>query len=276
MDRETIAAIGRQELVINVRNRWTLIFALVFGTLVVGVSYFGMMAEGFAGLQNFTRTSTSLLNLVLYIVPLVALVMGTLSFTGDKGSTELLFSQPLTRSEVLIGKLLGVFASIVLSMLFGFAIAGIIVLFAAGTDGLLRYTFLVAISMALAFVFLSLSVLSSTMAKRKVKAFGVSISLWFFFVLFYDLVALGGTLLLSGPSSNVFLFLSLFGNPVDMVRVSTLIVLNNATIFGAAGAALIRFFGGGAVSMALLFVGLAMWGLVPLFLSHRLLARQDI
>jgi Cu-processing system permease protein len=276
MDRETIAAIGRQELVINVRNRWTLIFALVFGTLVVGVSYFGMMAEGFAGLQNFTRTSTSLLNLVLYIVPLVALVMGTLSFTGDKGSTELLFSQPLTRSEVLLGKLLGVFASIVLSMLFGFAMAGIIVIFAAGTDGLLRYIFLVAISIALAFIFLSLSVLSSTMAKRKVKAFGVSIFLWFFFVLFYDLVALGGTLLLSGPSSNVFLFLSLFGNPVDMVRVSTLIVLNNATIFGAAGAALIRFFGGGAVSMVLLFLGLATWATVPLYLSHRLLARQDI
>jgi Cu-processing system permease protein len=276
MDREMIAAIGRQELVINVRNKWTLIFALLFGVLVVGVSYFGMMAEGFSGLQNFTRTSTSLLNLVLYIVPLVALVMGTLSFTGDKGSTELLFSQPLTRSEVLVGKLLGVFASITLSMLFGFAIAGIIVLFAAGTDGLFRYLFLVTVSIALAFVFLSLSVLSSTMANRKVKAFGVSIFLWFFFVLFYDLVALGGTLLLSGPSSNLFLFLSLFGNPVDMVRVSTLIVLNNATIFGAAGAALMRFFGGGAVSMALLFAGMTMWGIVPLFLSHRLLARQDI
>lgn len=276
MDREMIAAIGRQELVINIRNKWTLIFALVFGALVVGVSYFGMMAEGFAGLQNFTRTSTSLLNLVLYIVPLVALVMGTLSFTGDKGSTELLFSQPLTRSEVLVGKLLGVFASITLSMLFGFALAGIIVLFAAGPDGLLRYVFLVAISIALAFVFLSLAVLSSTMAKRKVKAFGVSIFLWFFFVLFYDLVALGGTLLLSGPSSNVFLFLSLFGNPVDMVRVSTLIVLNNATIFGAAGAALMRFFGGSTVSMGLLFLGLAVWVTVPLYISHRLLARQDI
>ncbi len=37
------------------------------------------------GLQNFTRTSASILNLVLYGVPLVALTMGTLSFTTGQG-----------------------------------------------------------------------------------------------------------------------------------------------------------------------------------------------
>ncbi len=276
MDKEILVHIARQELVINIRNKWTVMFAAVFAALVVGVSYFGMMAEGFSGLQNFTRTSASLLNLVLYIVPLVALVMGTLSFTGDKGSTELLFSQPVTRSEVLLGKLLGVFASMTLSTLLGFALAGVIVLAAAGAEGLTRYAFFVLISLVLSLVFLSLSVLASTIAGRKAKAFGVSLFLWFFFVLFYDMVALGGALLLSGSLSNVFLFLSLFGNPVDMVRVSTLIVLNNVTIFGAAGAALVRFFGGGAISMTLLVIGLAVWTAIPLLLSRRLIARQDL
>ncbi|MGB2869966.1 MAG: ABC transporter permease subunit [Bacteroidota bacterium] len=67
-------------------------------------------------MQNLTRTSASILNLVLYVVPLLALTMGTLSFTSDKGSTELLFSQPVSRTEVMLGKLLGVFASIALSL----------------------------------------------------------------------------------------------------------------------------------------------------------------
>jgi Cu-processing system permease protein len=276
MDKEILVHIARQELVINIRNKWTVMFAAVFAALVVGVSYFGMMAEGFSGLQNFTRTSASLLNLVLYIVPLVALVMGTLSFTGDKGSTELLFSQPVTRSEVLLGKLLGVFASMTLSTLLGFALAGVIVLAAAGTEGLTRYAFFILISLVLSLVFISLAVLASTIVGRKAKAFGVSLFLWFFFVLFYDMLALGGTLLLSGSSSNVFLFLSLFGNPVDMVRVSTLIVINNVTIFGAAGAALVRFFGGGGLSMALLFIGLALWIAIPFLLSRRMIAGQDL
>ncbi|MDH3251252.1 MAG: ABC transporter permease, partial [Ignavibacteria bacterium] len=103
MKPATVVEIARQELVVTVRNRWTVIFAAVFAALVISIAYFGVMAEGFSGMQSFTRTSASLLNLVLYIVPLIALTMGTLAFTGDKGSTELLFSQPLSRMDVILG-----------------------------------------------------------------------------------------------------------------------------------------------------------------------------
>lgn len=276
MDFRAIYTIAQHELVINVRNKWTLIFAVVFGVLVVSISYVGILTEGYSGLQNFTRTSASLLNLVLYIVPLVALTMGTLSFTGDKGSTELLFSQPLSRTEVLCGKWLGVFLSIALSTLIGFALAGVIVVLASGVDGLVRYVSFVVLSLALSMIFLSIAVLVSTASKRKSKAFGIALFLWFFFVLFYDLLALGGSLLFKGPSANAFLFISLFGNPVDMVRVSTLILLDNVTIFGAAGAAMLRFLGGQAASMALLVSALLAWWAVPIVLSARMLRDQDI
>ncbi|MBI4535399.1 MAG: ABC transporter permease subunit [Ignavibacteriae bacterium] len=276
MDFSAIYTIARQELVINIRNKWTVIFAVVFGILVVSISYFGIMVEGFSGMQSFTRTSASLLNLVLYIVPLVALIMGTLAFTGDKGSTELLFSQPVSRHEVLLGKLFGVFFSIVLSTLLGFALAGAIIVAGNGPEGLTSYVFFVALSLALALVFLTLSLLVSTASRRKSKAFGVTLFLWFFFVLLYDLLALGGTLLMKGQSANAFLFVSIFGNPVDMVRVATLIILDNITIFGAAGAAMLRFLGGQTTSIVLLITGLLAWVVVPLFLSARMMRRQDI
>lgn len=276
MEFRPIVEIAHQELTISVRNRWTIIFAGVFALLVIGISYFGIMAEGFSGMQNFTRTSASLLNLVLYIVPLVALVMGTLAFTGDKGSTELLFSQPLLRSEVLLGKTLGVFSSITLSTLVGFAFAGTIVVTSSGPEGLPKYLAFVGLSLALALAFLAISVLVAIACKRKMKAFGVSLFLWFFFVLFYDLLALGGTLMLKGKAANMFLFLSLFGNPVDMVRVATLVLLDNVTIFGAAGAAMLRFFGGSSASIGLLTAGLFVWIGGPLVFSVRLLKRQDV
>jgi Cu-processing system permease protein len=276
MDRSIIFDIARQELVINIRNKWTLIFAVAFGALVVSISYFGMRAEGFSGMQNFTRTSASILNLVLYLVPLVALTMGTLSFTGDKGATELLFSQPVLRSEVQLGKLLGVFWSIALSTLSGFALTGALVVAENGIAGLARYTSFVLLSLALSLIFLCLSVLIATINRRKSKAFGMALFLWFFFVLFYDLLALGGTLLLEGRAANTFLFLSLFGNPVDMVRVAALITLDNVTIFGAAGAALLRFLGGKLLSVLLLVVGLTGWILLPLWVAQKLLNRQDI
>ena len=273
---QAVGCIARQELVINIRNKWTLIFALVFGVLVVGISAIGIRTEGFSGMEDFTRTTASLLNLVLYIVPLVALTMGTLSFTGDKGSAELLFSQPLSRAEVLIGKWLGVFLSMALSSLIGFLLAGVIIVAANGLDGFSRYLVFVLFSLSLSLIFISLATLIATVSKRKSRAFGIALAFWFFFVLFYDLLCLGGSVMFKGQAANTFLFLSLFGNPVDMVRVATLILLDNVTVFGAAGAVMLRFLGGPTLSLMLLVGGLLVWVSVPLFVSARLFNRQDL
>ncbi|HEX8984368.1 MAG TPA: ABC transporter permease subunit, partial [Bryobacteraceae bacterium] len=104
-----IRTIAAQELKINIRNKWTLVFALVFAALALAISYFGLVTEAVIGFQGFTRTTASLLNLVLYLIPLISLTMGALSFTGEKGASELLFSQPVTRTEILAGKLAGLF-----------------------------------------------------------------------------------------------------------------------------------------------------------------------
>jgi Cu-processing system permease protein len=271
-----ISRIARQELLVNIRNKWTVIFAGVFGLLIVGISYIGIMAEGFSGMQNFTRTSASMLNLVLYIVPLVALIMGTLSFTSDRGTTELLFSQPVFRSEVLLGKILGLFYSLSLSMLAGFLVAGGIILSVTGEEGMLQYGIFVLLSLLLALVFLVVAVVIATANKRKSRSFGIALFAWFFFVLFYDLIVLGISLFFKGQTANYILFLSLFGNPVDMVRVASLIILDNVSIFGAAGAALLRFLGGSVLSVVLLVSALVLWIGIPLAFSRHLLNKQDI
>ena len=276
MDVNAIITIARQELVINIRNRWTIVFAGVFGALVLAISYFGLVTGGVVGFQGFARTSASLLNMVLYIVPLVALVMGTLSFTSEKSGSELLFSQPVTRGEILLGKFLGLFGSILTATLVGFGLAGVVIAANAGTQGSLRYPALVAFSLLLALIFLSLSAFISALCRRKSKAFGVALFTWFFFVLFYDLIVIGATFTFSERAANTFIFGSLFGNPVDMVRVASLMTLNGNDIFGAGGAALLRFLGGERLSIALLLVALTFWTVVPLVGAQRLLRRQDI
>ncbi|RPH37601.1 hypothetical protein EHM92_02255 [bacterium] len=271
-----IRDIARQELIINIRNKWMIFFAVAFGLLVVGISYAGMTAEGFAGMQGFTRTSASLLNLVLYIVPLVALTMGVLSFTGEKGSTELLFSQPVSRIEVLAGKLAGLFLSIALTIFLGYSAAGVVVVAANGGEGLVRYAVFVLLSLGLAMAFLSIALLTTVLSRKRARAFGLALFLWFFFVLFYDLLALAGSLLFSGRSATLFVFWSLFGNPVDVVRVASLITLDNVTVFGVAGAALLRFLGGNAAGLAALLGVMLVWIVWPVLISGVLIKKQDI
>ena len=276
MDFNAIRTIARQELVINIRNRWTIVFAVAFGVLVLAISYFGLVTSGMMGFQGFARTSASLLNLVLYIIPLVALTMGTLSFTSEKTASELLFSQPVSRTEILLGKLLGLFASISTSTLIGFGLAGLVIATQAGTEGALRYPIFVGFALLLALIFLSLSAFISVLCQRKTKAFGIALFVWFFFVLFYDLLVIGLTFLFKERTANAFIFGSLFGNPVDMVRVACLMVLDGKDIFGAGGAALLKFLGGETVSVLLLLTVLALWIIVPLLSAKRLLQRQDI
>lgn len=268
--------IARQELVINVRNKWMIFFAVAFGLLVVGISYAGMTAEGFAGMQGFTRTSASLLNLVLYIIPLVSLTMGVLSFTGDKGSTELLFSQPISRMEVLMGKLAGLFLSIVLTIVLGFSAAGVVIVGANGAEGLVRYSLFVLLSLGLAIVFLSIALLTTVVSRRRVRAFGLALFLWFFYVLFYDLITLAVSLLFSGRPATLFIFWSLFGNPVDIIRVASLILLDNVTAFGVAGAALLRFLGGSGAALTILLCTMGVWIIGPILASRMVIMKQDI
>jgi ABC-type transport system involved in multi-copper enzyme maturation permease subunit len=76
---------------------------LVFAALALAISYFGLVTEAVVGFQGFTRTTASLLSVALYLIPMVSLAMGALSFTGEKGASEVLFSQPVARTEILWG-----------------------------------------------------------------------------------------------------------------------------------------------------------------------------
>ncbi|PWT95737.1 MAG: ABC transporter permease [Blastocatellia bacterium] len=276
MNVHSITTIAHQELTVNVRNRWTVIFAGVFSVLVLAISYFGLVTAGAIGFQGFARTSASLLNLVLYIIPLVSLTMGTQSFTSDANANELLYSQPVSRVDVMLGKLAGLFASIITATFIGFGAVGLIIGIKGGNDGVTRYPILVGFSLLLALIFLSLSALISTFCKRKTKAFGLSVFVWFFFVLFYDLVVIGSTFLFKEHTANTLIFGSLFGNPVDIVRVSCLMLLDGRNIFGPAGASLLKFAGGEAMSLIVLAISLAFWIVIPAVAAHRLLRRQDI
>jgi Cu-processing system permease protein len=275
MQINSVITIARQELTVAVRNRWTLIFAVVFGSLVLAISYFGTVTAGEIGFQGFNRTIASLLSLVLYLIPLVALTMGTQSFLRS-GADEMLYAQPVSRAEILIGKLLGLFVAMIAATFIGFGLGGLVIATQSDASDFLGYPIFIALSLVLVLVFLALSIFAAAVSRRRIKAYGVALLIWFFFVIFYDLLVLGGSLLLRERSANYFIFASLFGNPVDMVRVAGLISLQGGEVFGAAGAALLKFLGGEVRAVFALVAGLLLWIVTPLFISFRLLRKQDV
>jgi Cu-processing system permease protein len=275
MNFSALLTIARQEIRINARNRWIVLFAGVFGILALAISYLGLVTEGYAGIQGFERTTASLLSLTLYLIPLLALTITTLSLTADRGATELLFSQPVARHQILLGKMLGLFCSIATAMLIGFGAAATLIAIEAGTDGFVRFAGFLAITLLLVLACLALGALLAIVSRGRAQALGLALLAWFFLVMLYDLVIVGAGFLLKERVANMLVFLSLFGNPVDAARVGGLISVGGVTSFGAAGAGLLKFLGGpgrGEVALVLTMIG---WTIGPIAIACRILRRQD-
>ena len=75
----------------------------------------GYMLTGGTGVQDFSRTAASLLQLVLLMVPLTSVLFGVIALTPEVGAAEMLYSQPVQRREILAGKLAGLWLALAAS-----------------------------------------------------------------------------------------------------------------------------------------------------------------
>ena len=277
MRLRTIGCIANHELLMNVRSKWIMGFSVTFALIALGISYFGLAFIGYeVEFQDFYRTVASLLNLIIYVIPIVALVLGANSFSGEHGEIDMLAAQPLSRVEILAGKTGGLFVTLLVSTLIGFGVAGLVIAFRSGYEGIWKYIIFVLLSVGLATIFLSISILITVLSKGKAKALVVSLLLWFFFVIFYDLCVIAISYAVEERYLRTVLYFSLLGNPIDIVRVLTLMTVGGTSALGPAGAGLIRQYGGLGAGI-ILSVGLILiWVVVPLLLAGYLFSRQDL
>jgi Cu-processing system permease protein len=269
---------ARQELILAVRSRWTQIFAVVFAGLSLAVASSGYILSGGSGVQDFARTAASMVQLVLLLVPLTSLLMGALALTPERGASELLYSQPVPRRTILLGKLLGLFEALAAAQALGFGAAGVVIFTQAGGEGLGAFLLLAVGSLTLTAVFLGVAALIAAGAPERGRArvLAVALVVWFAAVVVFDVAALGlASLLPSGAASRV-LIVAVLINPADAVRTGTLLTAEGTTAFGAASLAFLRFTRGPAGAGLLLSASLLVWLVVPTVMAARRLGRSDL
>lgn len=268
--------IAQQELRIALRNRWLAAYAIVFAGLTLAISYFGLSIVEYTGFQGFERTTASLLNLVLYLAPLVAMLMAVQSMSAEGGATDQLFAEPVTRGEIVLGKLLGLVGANMLALLFGFGLTGLMIARSVGLKGLASYAVLVGISLLVAVVFSALAMWLAVLAHRSMRAYALVLVAWFVLVLLFDMLVIGLSFLLPERLARQTAFIGLFLNPIDAARVATLLLGSGKETFGVAGALLTRSLGGPVQAAVLLCAALAVWSAVFTGLAVRRMNRQDL
>ncbi len=237
MELTQILTIAAKEFRDRMRNRWVLAVALVFTVFSLVIAYFGGAQQGQVGFRSIEFTIASLVSLVIYLIPLIALLLGFDAIVGERerGSLDLLLSLPITRFELLLGKYLGLAAALTLSTLAGFGLVAVLLSRQMSWSGMYHYFGFMLSSVLLGLAFLSLAVLLSVLARDRTRASGLAIATWFFFVLVFDLLLLGALVGTGGRfGGEVFAWLLLL-NPADVFRILNVFSLDDVrTLYGLA------------------------------------------
>lgn len=245
-----VLVLARRAFLEAVRGRAAPLTALVFALLTLALSWTGLAAGGVLRLQALSRTALTLVSLLLYLVPLLALVQGATALSGSGGWLPMLMAQPVSRGQIVVGEFLGRWAAAAASVSVGVTAGSAAVWLGAGGDPA-ALGLLVGITVLLAGAFTAAGVAAGAAMPSRAAALAAALGLWFAAVVAYDLVVVGLTAVISGPALEPLLVAAAAANPVDAARVVALGAFLGETLFGATGAA-VRTLLGPAGGIALL------------------------
>lgn len=273
MDATVIRIILQKELRDTRRNRWFTVLSAVFGVLALTLSALGLSGLGTFGVTGFGRTAASLLHLVMLVVPLMGLLVGAMSVAGERehGTLLTLLAQPVTPTEVLLGKFLGSASALAAALGLGFGASGLVIAKYAGVQYLDGYLALAALTILLGIASLAIGFLISVMAPRGATAAGLAFAVWLVLIVLGDLGIMGTAMVLQLSSSQV-LWLSLW-NPLQAFKLAALHALGvTLDSLGPAGRYAAEVFG--RHPTAALGGLLLAWAVCPVGLAWRAFIRR--
>lgn len=260
----TIAKVGGYEIRDVVRSRWLIGYTLVLLLLTDALFRFGGGGE---------KALLSLINVVLFVIPLVALVFSTVYLYHAREFIELLLAQPIKRRQVYLGLYLGLGAPLCSSFVAAVAIPFIIHR-GLSTSQPGTFAALLGVGVALTLVFTALALLIAACTEDRIKGLGIAVALWLLMSVLYDgLVLLFVALMSDHPIERPLLALML-ANPMDLARVALLLQFDVSALLGYTGAVLEKFFGR-ATGVTATLLALTAWVVIPLFTGLRAFQKKD-
>ena len=266
MELTQILTIAAKEFRDRMRNRWVLAVALVFTVFSLVIAYFGGAQQGAVGFRSIEFTIASLVSLVIYLIPLIALLLGFDAIVGERerGSLDLLLALPITRLELLLGKYLGLALALTCSTVAGFGLVALVLAKHMSANALFHFSGFIISSVLLGLAFLSLAVLLSVLARERTRASGLAIATWFFFVLVFDLLLLGLLVTSGGQFAGEQFAWLLLLNPADVFRILNVFSLDDVrTLYGLASVVPQSL--GNPLTMGAVML---LWIVLPLALAH--------
>lgn len=239
--------------------------------ILIGYAMF-LFAVSF-GLFSFSddpiKATSSLLNIVLIVLPLFSVIFATSYYYNAYEFTTLVLGQPINRLHLFFCQFAGVCIAMTLAFIMGCGIP--IIMYMPNIIGIM----LLLSGISLTLVFISLAFMAGVLARDKARGIGIALLLWFYFAFLYDALVLMLLFAFSDyPMENTMMTLA-FLNPVDLIRILMLMQLDMAAIMGYTGAVFNKLLGSSSGTI-LCFAAILVWIALPLTISALRFRRKDI
>jgi Cu-processing system permease protein len=224
-----LLAIARKEFRDRVRSRWVWVVAIVFALFSLAIAFLGGAAQGAVGIRSVEAAIASLTSLAIFLVPLIALVLGYDAVVGERerGTLDLLLSLPIPKWAIVVGKFLGLGAALAAATGVGLGAAGIVLALRVGWSVWSVWTQFALGCILLGLDFLAIAIWLSTWARDRSRASGAAIAVWFALILVFDLILLAAMVALGAHPAGRWLPWVMLLNPADLFRVWGLASIGN-------------------------------------------------
>ncbi|NIX54884.1 MAG: ABC transporter permease subunit [candidate division Zixibacteria bacterium] len=272
-----VITIAKKEFMDNLRNNWIMILTFLFIILTLVISF----VSGGGSLGDIDITVIGLLAIASLLVPIIAIMLGYNTISGEAESRSLLVVQsyPVSREDVYFGKFLGLGSVLAVSVLLGFGISGMVIVGTGGGTNPGGFLVFIFLTILLGLIYLSMSVCFSAILKRRSTSLYAGVGLFFWSMIIGSVImgihlGTGGSFadFTSGGMPNWMWSSMMVLSPSDMYQTATMLGFDLRVADVSGFSIVIPDF----ISMANLLVIFIFWIVVPLGVGYYFYRKRDI
>ena len=210
----------------SLRSRWFIIYTLIFGGIVVALFITGLTESRVMGFTGLSRTLVTYLQITMAILPVFVLLTTVRSVAGDReaGIFEYLLSLPVGLASWYWGKILGRFVVVFLPVVLAMMLAVVWAALKGAEIPWGQVLFYTLMLLVLAWCFLGIGMLISSLARSADVAQGAAFIIWLVLLLFLDLILLG-IMIQNGSTSETVVLIALL-NPLQVFRTGAMMLFD--------------------------------------------------
>jgi ABC-2 type transport system permease protein len=214
------------DIVESLRSRWFLVYTAIFGGIVVLLFLFGITESRIMGFTGLSRLLITYIQLAMAILPIFVLITTVRSVAGDReaGVFEYMLSLPISLAAWFWGKLLGRFVVVFLPVFLAMLLAIVWGSIRQAEVPWGMFVYYTGLLLALAWCFLGIGMLISTLARSADVAQGAAFVVWLTLILFLDLIMLG-ILIRESLTPEAAVAISLI-NPLQVFRTAAMMLFD--------------------------------------------------